>query len=262
MNTRTSRCIPRALGIVVVLAFAGVAPQASAQWAVIDAKAIAESIKQFEKMKEQLAAAKSQINEAQKLYDSLQSLEGLNPLASALDSEADLSAMLEERDSDYLLEERCPGAEGGVGGLLEALSNPATLVSGGSIREEQLRICSQIVRIENHLWNENVMAIEVQELHRERAKEAARSRDAGAEQGEADTRTGDVFVVGVDQEADMEMIERRIHVFENALESLNKTQGLLAQQLMAGRNRGGLIDDLAGDVVQGAALKAALEAGD
>lgn len=262
MNTRTPRPLHHAARLVLALGFAAFASQASAQWAVIDAKAIAESIKQFEKMKEQLAAAKSQINEAQKLYDSLQSLKGLDPLASILDSEADLSTMLEERDPDYLLEERCPGAEGGIGGLLEALRNPATLVSGGSIREEQLRICSQIVHIENHLWNENVMAIEVQELHRERAKEAARSRDAGAEQGEADTRTGDVFVVGVDQEADMEMIQRRIQVFQNALVSLKQTQGLLAQQLMAGRNRGGLIDDLAGNVVQGAALKAALEVGD
>ncbi|NJN36097.1 MAG: hypothetical protein HC794_02380 [Nitrospiraceae bacterium] len=66
----------------------------------------------------------------------------------------------------------------GAGGPLGALSNifQVSFNPSGNLREEQKKLCMLQVALENRKWNENVLLIRMEELHKEMVQTAADQR--------------------------------------------------------------------------------------
>lgn len=158
------------------------------------------------------------------------------------------------RPDDYGMEDMCPGDGGGVRERMTGLLRQIAPKMDGNIVEEQKSICQRMVLAENAKYNESVRMLKtlIQRNQQFQLIEAQRD-DANSSQGALAANDNEAQRFMVRTTMDLDYWQARMKAYNDYIESLKWDQSRLAKRALQG-NRGSLM----GQVVQAAALKAAL----
>jgi hypothetical protein len=171
---------------------------------------------------------------------------------------------LQMRSDDFGLEETCGSS--GSGNPLASISNVFHISFNpeGNPVEEQKKLCTLSVVLQNRKWNENVLMIRQMELLQEKLDAVADARTSGMTQGEIDTNFGDMTVAESDFNTNRAKGEARINTYENMLASVSHMQSVAGKMMLSGTKPNGFFGAAATTLVQGAILQGALsiDAGD
>lgn len=221
-----------ACAAVATLLLAG---PAHAAWTVNDPQSMAKAIEQY---KRQVEHYKQQLIQ-------------LNPLQR---SDSVMTDSFSERNEDYRLRERCPGAAGrGTGGAASRLGELAAGI-GGDAATEQMRICTRIVRARNTQYNATVRMLDrlIQRNQQFMAIQAQRSQ-TGSSQGNLAANDNEVHRFAAQNAMDLQHWQAQMKAYDGYIESLTEERAQLARQALDGKP-----PSLLGQLVQAAVLERAL----
>lgn len=158
-----------------------------------------------------------------------------------------------EVNPDYGLEDACRKRnDGGLLGSITSLFKPD---ANAEILGQQLEICRRIVRAENLKYNETVRFLNnLYSRQNELRTLDARRRNVGDQQGKLQAAYYDVQRYQQNAKMDMDNWQAMMTAYDGYIAQLNKYQQRLAQRALRGKQ-----PDLLTAVVQGAALKKALD---
>lgn len=159
------------------------------------------------------------------------------------------------RPDDYGMQDMCPaGSQGGARERMTGLPRQIAPKLDGNIVEEQKAICQRMVLAENAKYNESVRMLKtlIQRNQQFQQIEAQRDR-ANSSQGALAANDNEAQRFLVRTSMDLDYWQARMKAYNDYIESLKWDQSRLAKRALQG-NRGSLL----GQVVQAAALKAAL----
>lgn len=162
------------------------------------------------------------------------------------------------RADDYGLQDLCPGAGGGIGERARAVLDQAMPKLDGNIVDEQQAICQRMVYAENAKYNESVRMLRTLMQRNQQFQSIEAQRDqVGDSQGALAANDNEVqrFVARIAM--DLDYWQARMTAYQGYIESLKLDQTRLAKRAMRGKKGQGAAA-IAGQVVQAAALKAAL----
>ena len=173
-----------------------------------------------------------------------------------MDASMKMGADFKERspsDIARIAKDRCPGSDDS--GSVADLWKPFVPDMSGDIQEQQLEICKRIVFAESERFNEQVRMLKRISQSDTDLKKLAQARLAvGDSQGGLATNNNDLQRFSARASMDMQYTQTVLMTYDGYIASLKTDQQALAQQAMRGK-RG----NVWGSVVQGAALKTALE---
>lgn len=260
-SPRSGRSLALAAAITAIVGLAGNPDSASASGIpVVDGGHIgfqlAEFGKELERHTSQVAHWNSQIQEWKSKLSQ-------NPLARLQENASlrpKIGSQLQIRTDTEGAEQRCNRYGGGP---LGALGNvfQISFDASGNLREEQKKLCALQVALENRKWNENVLLIRMEELHKEKVETAADQRSQGMTEGEANTIFGNMDAAKGEYDASVTKGQLRINTLNNMIASVEHMQSMAAQQLLAGSKPSGFVQSAAMTLAQGAVLEAALSVG-
>jgi hypothetical protein len=216
----------------------------------------------------QIQEYKAQLDELQahtKQYtDLLTKIQGLGSELTLLTT--GMNTPLAERAPTFGIKEKCPTPGGGIpslGSLMTAikLNKNASLEE---IKKDQQEICVQIAYMQNLRYNESIKVINQM---RERAKalkdkiDASRSAAVGQDPSKIDINTNDLARLNADSETSLNYSNALVQSYDGYIASLKENQAMLLEVAMKG-NQGddGLVAAVSRKLVQGAVLKASLDA--
>ena len=168
-----------------------------------------------------------------------------------------------ERDPNYGLADSCPagaggGAEGAAQGLVMKVFRPAQPKMDGAVLDEQQKICERMVQAENAKYNESVRMLKTLIQRNREFQAVQRQRDQGGkDQGALAANDNEVQRFVVRMSMDLDYWQARMTAYHSYIESLKWDQARLAKRAMRGKKGQG-VQGIVGQVVQAAALKAAL----
>ncbi|ALN83218.1 hypothetical protein LA76x_5116 [Lysobacter antibioticus] len=160
------------------------------------------------------------------------------------------------RPDDYGLQDMCPagGEGGGVRERMTGLLRQIAPKMDGNIVEEQKAICQRMVLAENAKYNESVRMLKTLIQRNQQFQQIEAQRDgASSNQGALAANDNEAQRFMVRTSMDLDYWQARMKAYNDYIESLKWDQSRLAKRALQG-NRGSLL----GQVVQAAALKAAL----
>ncbi|WP_235566489.1 hypothetical protein [Lysobacter sp. Root667] len=166
-----------------------------------------------------------------------------------------------ERALNYGMEDSCPAkgnTDGVPGGVLTRIFNAAQPKMDGAVLDEQQKVCERMVQAENARYNESVRMLKTLIQRNREFQAVQRQRDQGGQdQGALAANDNEVqrFVARIAM--DLDYWQARMTAYQGYIESLKLDQTRLAKRAMRGKKGQGAAA-IAGQVVQAAALKAAL----
>jgi TolA-binding protein len=210
------------------------------------------SVKEVTEAANQLKEAQKQLEEAKKHLAKLQGL---------TNTQMEITDKLEERDINYQMDLYCPGAGNG---LFASLKGALTINPGGNIKEEQKKVCQNMVMAKNAQYNE---AVKVLKLVKERNKELKAIEDrrqaainAGGEPGALAAINLDFQQLASRTNLDTQYSNTVIGAYGAYYSALESTQTQLGKSGMSGdTGNKTFASELVGKFVQGAALEAGLQ---
>lgn len=256
LNSSLSCAKTKFLAIAIGFCLAGTvhSPRVEAQGIpVVDASHIIAQVTEFA---EQLKRHEAEVNE----WMSKLSQNPLDRIKEDSESRPKIGDQLQIKDDDEGLEQ-CDRDRSGspIDPILNVFSfsfNP-----NGNLRDEQKKLCTLQVTLENRKWNENVLMIRQMELLQEQLDEVADARSSGMTEGEINTQFGDMQAAQADFDVNVSKGQARIEMLDNTLASVAHMQSMAAQQILAGSKPSGFAVEFAGELVQGALLQTALSVG-
>ena len=172
----------------------------------------------------------------------------LASVAQYLDNGVAMSDRFEERDATWGMGDACPGAAGGID-----LWSVVRIDPDGDIPSQQLEICQRIVLARNARYNEQVRVLRRLRDDNAQLRRLSQARAAGGDsQGALAANDNDVARFVARSETGMQYAQLAMVAYDGYIAELERTQAQLAKRALGG--------DQAGGIVQGIALKAALEA--
>lgn len=206
-----------------------------------------------------IKAHEQDVKEIQQWRDQLQHYQQQLVSASRLlDVSMPMSLEFEERALDFGMAYRCRHPDGSTGALpsLSQLWRRVAPDLNGDIRIQQYETCQKIVMAENARFNEQVRMLKsIQQRDRDLKGIALRAQLVGTSQGKLETVKAELAQFLARASMDMQYAESAVVAYDGLIQSLHVDQQGLALKAMHGS--GGT---LLGTIVQGASLKAALQA--
>lgn len=248
MNQQRARRHSRRISILAAaLIAAGMfSSNAHAQFAVIDATQIANSLREYA---EQARRWQEQIQQ----YQSTLGRVGMLAQSPGLGMEL----TLKERAPNEGVAERCPDPSGSGGGLLGSMFDMFKPNLNGNILEQQQVVCTNIVLLQNKKYNELVTMVKDAERRKQEIdnmmQRAATDTTPG---GQTSSMVKAQELMGKSL-AEMQYSMARIQAFDGMIESLTIDQQALANKALSGSQS--TFASLLGTVIQGASLEAALQ---
>lgn len=169
----------------------------------------------------------------------------------------ELPLNVEERELDYNMDKECKGPDGGtsITPSLAQLWRHVAPDLDGDVKAQQYKLCQQIVIAQNERFNEQVRMIKTISKRDEELKDIARrGQSVGSAQGKQDTNQAELSQFRARTAIDLQYSQSSLVAYDELIELMNADQQLLARQALNGKR------SAAGSVVQGAALKGALQA--
>lgn len=229
---------------------------AFAGW-VIDPTHIIQNVvnsgREYGEAYKQLQEAKKQLDEAKKLVAKLQGL---------TNSQMEMTLDLETRSPNHQMELYCPGAGNGV---LASLKGALSINPDGNIKEQQKKVCQNMVMARNEQYNEAVRMLKsVKERNKELAALEERRKgviNSGGEMGDMTAVNLDFQQLATRINIDTQYSNSVIGAYDTYVTTLESTQAQLARKGLSG-NSGNktFAEELVGKFVQGAALEVGLQA--
>lgn len=203
---------------------------------------------------QQYQAISEYSEEAKRWYDSYQHMQQqLIKLKGFTASMGPMADQFSRRAEDYGMTESCRGSSGGLS--LSALKQGLGIDPDGDIQQQQLQICERIILAENAKYNETVDMLKRLRKRAEELQEIEQGRaSVGDSQGNLQANDNDVARFSAGMQMDLEYWEAMLAGYDSYIGLLRMDQQRLAIRAMAGPSKPW------GTVVQGAALKGALEA--
>lgn len=170
-------------------------------------------------------------------------------------SSSQMSDTFPLRPDDYGMQDMCPaGSESGARERMTGLLRQIAPKMDGNIVEEQKAICQRMVLAENAKYNESVRMLKTLIERNQQFQQIEAQRDsANSSQGALAANDNEAQRFLVRTSMDLDYWQARMKAYNDYIESLKWDQSRLAKRALQG-NRGSLL----GQVVQAAALKAAL----
>jgi hypothetical protein len=257
LNSSLSCAKAKLLAIAIGFCLAGAvhSPRVEASGIpVVDGGHILAQVTEFA---EQLKRYEAEVNE----WKSKLSQNPLDRIKEDSDSRPKIGNQLQIKDDDEGVEQRCD--RDGSGSPMAAIANVFSFSfnPNGNLRDEQKKLCTLQVTLENRKWNENVLMIRQMELLQEQLDTVADARSSGMTEGEINTQFGDMQAAQADFDVNMSKGQARIETLDNTLASVAHMQSMAAQQILAGSKPSGFAAEVAGQLVQGALLETALSVG-
>lgn len=192
--------------------------------------------------------------EAKRWYDKYQHMQQqLIRLEGFTASMGPMADQLSRRSDDYGMTITCRGSRGGV--ALSVLKAAIGLDLDGDIQEQQLQLCERIVLAENAKYNETVDMLKRLRVRAEEFQQIEQGRaSVGDSQGNLEANDNDVARFSTGMQMELDYWEAMIAGYDSYIDLLRVDQQRLAMQAMKGPQNAW------GNVIQGAALKSALEA--
>lgn len=182
----------------------------------------------------------------------------LTTLANFMDQPMLMSDDFRERPADYNMAIECPGSSGGLS--MSSLWSSFTLDPQGDIGAQQLELCQRIVLAKNARYNEQVRMLKrIRDNSSQLQRLAGARSSVGKSQGALAANDNDVARFLARAENDMQYTQTALMAYDGYIVSLKENQSLLANKALSGKTDRGPISGLMGSIVQGAALKGALE---
>lgn len=182
----------------------------------------------------------------------------LTTLANFMDQPMLMSDDFKERPADYNMAMECPGSSGGLN--LSSLWSSFTLDPEGDIGAQQLELCQRIVLAKNARYNEQVRMLKrIRDNSSQLQRLAGARSSVGGSQGALAANDNDVSRFMARAENDMQYTQTALLAYDGYIASLKENQSLLATKALSGKSNEGPFSSLMGSIVQGAALKGALE---
>ncbi|MFC6839156.1 hypothetical protein [Xanthomonas theicola] len=210
------------------------------------AKAVKEYAEQAERWKRTIDQYQQQLQHYQQQLIKLQRLQL---------GDSNMADNFAERPQDYGLEDRCPGAgQSGLAGLMQQFKAILPNKNGGMV-EEQLKVCARIGMAQNAQYNETVRMLKrLIERNQQFKKQIEAQRDSvGTSQGGLAANDNEVRRFATKNAMDLDYWQAQMKAYDSYILALKDDQSRLARRALDGNK-----DDLLGQVVQAAALKAAL----
>lgn len=203
---------------------------------------------------QQYQATTEYSEEAKRWYDTYQHMQQqLIRLKGFTASMGPMADQLSRRSDDYGMTTSCRGSRGGV--ALSALKATIGLDLDGDIRQQQVQLCERIVLAENAKYNETVDMLQRLRERAEEFQQIERGRaSVGDSQGDLEANDNDVARFSAGMQMELDYWEAMIAGYDSYIGLLKVDQQRLAIQAMNGPQKSW------GTVIQGAALKGALEA--
>lgn len=158
------------------------------------------------------------------------------------------------RAQDYGMEDMCPGPGGGIKDQLTGVLKQAMPKMEGNIVDEQQAICQRMVYAENAKYNESVKMLRTLMQRNQQFQTIEGQRDGvGNNQGALAANDNEAQRFLIRTSMDLDYWQARMKAYNDYIESLKWDQSRLAKRALAGKK-----GNVLGQVVQAAALKAAL----
>lgn len=227
--------------------------QANAQWIVNDPPHTVKTVLGW------IESHKQDLKEIQQWRNQINHYtQQLTTLAKFMDQPMLMSDDFKERPADYNMAAECPGSSGGLS--ISSLWSSFTLDPQGDIRAQQLELCQRIVLAKNARYNEQVRMLKRIRDNSAQLQQLASARSSvGQSQGALAANDNDVSRLMARAENDMQYTQTALMAYDGYIVSLKENQTLLANQALSGKTETGPFSQLMGTIVQGAALKGALE---
>lgn len=237
-----------AFGLVLILGPGLLCPTARADWLVSDWQSMAKAVQEYAEQARRWAATVQQHRNTLEHYrQQLISLKQLNVSLFAMQNS------FQKIPADYNAADACPGAQSGGLSLSNVLHSLA-LDMGGSVTDQQQKICRSIVMLQNRKYNDTVDYIEqLSEASHELEQIESQRADVGTAQGKlaANDNEAERFqnrVTDAEQKWRSNMVQS-----DAQIAMLQTMQSALARRAMNGSQ------DILGEVVNAVALKAAFQ---
>jgi hypothetical protein len=224
---------------------------------VIDPTHIGQSIinttKETAEAYKQLQEAQKQLAEAKKMLAKLQGM---------TTAQVEMTDKLVERDINYQMDLYCPGAGNGV---ISALQGVLSLNPDGNTKEQQKKVCQNMVMAKNAQYNEAVKVLKMVKLRNADLKNIDDRRtaaiNAGGEPGDIQAINLDYQNLATRMNIDMQYSNTVISAYAAYYSALETTQAQLGKTALTGdTGNKSFASTLVTKFVQGAVLETALQA--